>query len=129
MKHYAVFSEAIREGAKLHPQGFKKFYEDGRTCAFGAGMQAVASDELFAHFSICYDTYPYLNADDVTRSCPGGCGLFLDTLAVAIFHLNDDHRWSREQIADWLSEEEEKLGFILITEEEKSEPIYAEVIR
>jgi hypothetical protein len=35
-----------------------------------------------------------------------------------IFHLNDDHLWTREQIADWLESEEEKLGFITLTETE-----------
>jgi hypothetical protein len=36
------------------------------------------------------------------RHCPeAGCRkqLLLDSL---IIHLNDDHRWSRERIADWV---------------------------
>lgn len=34
-----------------------------------------------------------------------------------IVHLNNHHRWTREQIADWLESEEEKLGFVTVVEE------------
>jgi hypothetical protein len=37
--------------------------------------------------------------------------------------LNDEHKWTREQIADWLEKEEEKLGFITIVEAESSSPV------
>jgi hypothetical protein len=37
------------------------------------------------------------------RRCPGGDGCQKRlSLAAIIVHLNDDHRWSREQIAQWL---------------------------
>jgi hypothetical protein len=35
-----------------------------------------------------------------------------------IWHLNDHHGWTREQIADWLYSEEEKLGFVTLVEAE-----------
>jgi hypothetical protein len=36
------------------------------------------------------------------RKCPADCRkrLLLDSLLI---HLNDDHHWSRERIADWLA--------------------------
>ena len=37
------------------------------------------------------------------RKCPGGDGCKKTlSLAAILVHLNDDHRWSREQIAGWL---------------------------
>ena len=43
--------------------------------------------------------------DEMTKRCPHeNCNKRLP-LAPMIVHLNDDHRWTREQIADWLSQE------------------------
>ena len=37
------------------------------------------------------------------RKCPGGDGCKKSlSLAAILVHLNDDHKWSREQIAGWL---------------------------
>ena len=39
------------------------------------------------------------------RQCPAeGCRKRL-TLAAILVHLNDEHRWTREQIATWLEDE------------------------
>ena len=44
--------------------------------------------------------------DEVTKRCPAeGCKNKRLPLAPLIVHLNDDHRWTREQIADWLTAE------------------------
>jgi hypothetical protein len=42
--------------------------------------------------------------DEVTKRCPAGCEKRLP-LASMIVHLNDDHRLTREQIAEWLTQE------------------------
>jgi hypothetical protein len=42
--------------------------------------------------------------DEVTKRCPRGCHKRLP-LAAMIVHLNDDHRLSREEIAEWLTQE------------------------
>ena len=42
--------------------------------------------------------------DEVTKQCPQGCHKRLP-LASMIVHLNDDHRLTREQIAEWLTQE------------------------
>ena len=42
--------------------------------------------------------------DEVTKRCPQGCVKRLP-LASMIVHLNDDHRLTREQIAEWLTTE------------------------
>jgi hypothetical protein len=86
-------SEAIRLGALLHPQLFGAFNlierETGhilRTCAIGAASAAG------------YDT-TRLGNSSVTQ-CPA-CQL-RGGVAGIIAHLNDDHRWTRERIADWV---------------------------
>ena len=43
--------------------------------------------------------------DEVTKRCPHeGCKKRLP-LAPMLVHMNDDHLWTREQIADWLTAE------------------------
>lgn len=62
------------------------------------------------------DAYPYMNTACVP--CPGcDADSGMMTFASNALHLNDVHRWSREQIADWLFQEEEKIGFLTLTEE------------
>jgi hypothetical protein len=39
--------------------------------------------------------------ENVRRRCPVGCKKRLPLNAI-ILHLNDDHRWTREQIVEWL---------------------------
>lgn len=117
-KQYACFSGAIRDGAKLRPQGRKKFFEEGKTCAVGAGAEAVFGLPL-PHYSETYRAFPYLDAA-CGSTCPE-CDGPGTTLSSLIFHLNDDHQWSRERIADWLYLEEEKLGFITLTTEQDTE--------
>lgn len=42
--------------------------------------------------------------EGTVRACPGeGCRKVL-TLSALIVHLNDTHRWSREQIAAWVAD-------------------------
>lgn len=88
-------SEAIRLGSMLHPQGFEELrsyqYDDlgavigMKTCALGAAQAAGY----------------WLDDICITRlQCPACATVeWLDNL---IPHLNDDHRWTREAIADWV---------------------------
>lgn len=41
--------------------------------------------------------------ENTNRRCPEGCRKYIQTAAL-IVHLNDDHHWTREQIAHWLSD-------------------------
>ena len=101
-------SDAIRLGAMLKPQAFGD-YTDGRgTCAWGAANEAigVAADDdgdlTGPWLALCC-------ADVSCPSCggrygsidPGGDGC--PRVATLIAHLNDHHRWTREQIADWVA--------------------------
>lgn len=126
MKLFASFSEAIREGAKLHPQGNGELMVNGYTCAIGAGLVAIGGPFLaYAVMDSSGDGsaaevwYPYLSGP--TPLCPERCEDIAawDTsyeLMDMLWHLNDDHEWTREAIADWLETEEEKLGFVTLYE-------------
>jgi hypothetical protein len=108
-------SEAIRLGAMLRPQGFHDFIQDlGAgivvSCALGAAAEAIGSSAVavFGPFADTDDLVGELDAAFGTllntkrRGCPSkGCGVRRVTANV-IAHLNDDHRWTREQIADWV---------------------------
>lgn len=130
MIHYGVFSEAIREGAKLRPQAFGELVEGAgtgkvSTCAYAAGYEAITGEVFWVEKQL-YDAverlFPYMGQD--APVCPvGDCEerpVVDDEWDVGdlLIHLNDDHQWTREEIADWLSDEEEKLGFVLLSEEE-----------
>lgn len=90
-------SEAIRLGAMLHPQCFHGCYEldDGGTivasCALGAAQQAG---------------YARLSALMVIRPrvcCPQSGCIAVMSLGVLVTHLNDQHHWTRERIADFVA--------------------------
>lgn len=120
-KQYACFSAAIRDGAKLGPQCLAYYFDDGATCAVGAGLTAVFAGDLSPDDIEMLDEcdllplFPYLGEVRDSLAC-SECESATGTLLNTIYHLNDDHRWTRERIADWLYDEEEKLGFVTLTE-------------
>jgi hypothetical protein len=116
MKHYASFSEAIREGAKLLPQSMSSVGYPHETCAIEAGVHAiygtVDSEDIYRQ---SMELYPYLETR-VECSCHVGGQSHKVDLQTAIYHLNDIEHWTREMIADWLEEQEEALGFVTVAE-------------
>jgi hypothetical protein len=145
MRHFCSFSEAIREGARIRPaQAFHKFYdaENDGTCATGAALEAIFGETFTNEIltekreevrSVLRSDFPYMIGLKVTIPCEcprlydGPCDV--DTagrihgLANVVVHLNNHHHWTREQIADWVELEEEKLGFVTLTE--TTEQVYA----
>lgn len=112
---YGSFSDAIRVGAELRPQAFDRYFGNGGSCAYGAALEAITGKEDADPWG-AVEAFGYLLNQG--SSCPAGCDQpepFV-SIAAIIFHLNDDHRWAREQIADWLQSEEDKLGYVTITE-------------
>ena len=81
-------AEAIRVGSLLVPQAFCQMaMKHGEvivaTCARGAAkMAGYVGPEI---------------RDDLYGQCPA-----CEVEGSVITHLNDDHRWTRERIADWL---------------------------
>ncbi len=79
-------SEAIRLGSMLRPQSFGTFFsKDGGTCALAAAQEAG-----------------FDNIDVMTRVVESPFYGHTSSLAACVVNLNDHHRWTREQIADWV---------------------------
>lgn len=92
-------SEAIRLGALLGPQGFGQYEsicgpESVARCALG-GAYAAAGLSYVDHESRLYKV-TQLNSVNPATGDPS-------TIGGAIIRLNDEHRWSRERIADWVA--------------------------
>ena len=98
-------AEAIRKGAKCRPEQMFGAYFDGtkRSDALGSAYEAIYRLPADATGVRPRGIYKFFSClDDRVRRCPEeGCRKqhLLDTL---IIHLNDDHHWSREQIADYI---------------------------
>ena len=109
-----ALADAIRNGADRRPEQAFGDYLHGRhaSCALGAayeGMYRLPDDmegrrptkDLEAFFDCLEGT---------VRPCPGeGCRKVI-TLAALIVHLNDTHRWTREQIAAWVADARATAG-------------------
>jgi hypothetical protein len=91
-------SEAIRLGAMMRPQAFRTLLTDDGACALGAALLAVGSRPEEAVRS-ALDRWPW--ASTVSADCPR-CGRSRTVFRV-ITHLNDRHRWTREQVAKWVA--------------------------
>ncbi len=96
--------EAIDLGAQKRPrQSFGSYYEGQQaSCALGAAYDGIYRIPSEATPAVYRDLYRLFDCLDFTiKWCPVGCKKQIP-LAALIVHLNDDHQWSREQIADWL---------------------------
>ena len=91
-------SEAIRLGAMMMPQAFRTLLTDDGACALGAALLAVGARPEEAVRS-ALNRWPW--ASTVSADCPR-CGRSRTVFRV-ITHLNDRHRWTREQIAEWVA--------------------------
>jgi hypothetical protein len=103
-------SEAIRLGAMLKPQAFGRYFDQGRSCAMGAALEArgfcAASNDFPTQVS--EEWWPWTRNGDAR--CPMLCAAWKrdwherpDCFRAVIAHLNDSHKWTREQIADWVA--------------------------
>lgn len=92
-------SEAIREGAKLRPQCRENYFSDEGSCALGAAMEAITGSASRSAMSVCDLSDKYLTHFDHPASDRRA------ELFTIIVQLNDDFRWTREQIADWVAEQ------------------------
>jgi hypothetical protein len=115
-----TLSEAIRYGSGMKPQAFGEWRGDGSSCALGAAMDALhveAYGQLLNAEDVGEDlpyddltvTFPWLEGPAKCPACSLPSGIFrrwwyeeVEAQDV-IIHLNDDHRWSREAIAEWVA--------------------------
>ena len=112
-------SEAIRLGATMKPQHFGGIYDNyekrSASCAMGAAIDAIGCPERDAGPDDVSTTGrgPRRGGETVV-DIPAEWRLFTGRLQTCpacswqhygielITHLNDGHRWTREQIADWV---------------------------
>lgn len=96
----------IRAGAARRPeQAFGDYFQGRRaSCALGAayeGMYRLPVDAAGTHPTKDLEWF-FDCLEGRMHRCPAeNCPKRL-VLAAIIVHLNDEHRWSREQIATWL---------------------------
>jgi hypothetical protein len=105
-------SEAIRLGAMLKPQTSGVFYRAGKTCANGAALDAIGALDIAAN-PYCGSRNERLKAEfPLVRTLIPRCPVcfYTSLLEWVIVHLNDDHRWTREQIADWVATVESAIS-------------------
>jgi hypothetical protein len=99
-------AEYIRTGMTRRPdQAFGDYYS-GQTasCALGAAYEAMYRLPRTATGQRpTRDLDWFFDCLDTVKPCPGDACKKRLYLAALIVHLNDDHRWSREQIAAWLA--------------------------
>lgn len=119
-------SEAIREGSRLSLQAFGTMNKGSGACALGAAVEHLAMrGEIPMEYGLCstWNTDPLEKRFPAMLSnVPPPCKCeplegymhhvsckYDGTLMLAIIHLNDEHAWSREAIAEWVEVIENKL--------------------
>ena len=127
-------SEAMRLGSMLKPQAFDQYVdlENTKTCAMGAAMDAAGliGDMWTAYFGgsdhhVWRETWPWANVPLVAE-CPA-CDLPLrQKVGAVVAHLNNEHRWTRERIADWVQTLEDAQTTPVESREEVSTEEHAE---
>jgi hypothetical protein len=100
-------ARAIALGVRRRPeQAFGHYFEGRRaSCALGAvydGLYWLSGDPGRVRVQELFELFDCL--EGTIRRCPEGCRKRVN-LASLIVHLNDDHHWSREQVASWLAGE------------------------
>jgi hypothetical protein len=101
-------SEAIRLGAMLKPQGFggKSVRSATVSCALGSALDAlgVERQSTGAAHAHLVRLWPWSDRKLAYPTCPvDGCReVYVDKAIAGIWHLNDQHKWTRERIAGWV---------------------------
>lgn len=105
------FTDAIRQGARLKPQGFQGMTWEN-TCVLQAASEGAGINPRLDSGGLAYgeirETWPFLAGEEI-HSCPVcsapgastqwfGPGCLLEIC----YHLNDTHKWTREAIADYI---------------------------
>jgi hypothetical protein len=101
-----ALAEYIRAGMKRRPeQAFGDYYRgDLASCALGAAYEAMYRLPRDAEGKRpTRDLDWFFDCLDTVKACPAeGCKKRL-YLAALLVHINDDHRWTRDAIADWVA--------------------------
>lgn len=88
-------SEAMRLGSMLRPQAYGTSDGPQGACALGAALDAIG--KTTNRYSTAANHFPVL-CGEAPHPISGETLRVLTIVRV----LNDEHRWTREQIADWV---------------------------
>jgi hypothetical protein len=103
-------ADAIRKGVSRRPvQSFGEYFgQNGGSDALGAAYEGIflLPRDVRGYHPRVWRLFDFL--ESVARRCPAGCHKFLPIAALMV-HLNDDHEWSRERIAEWVQSEADRL--------------------
>jgi hypothetical protein len=100
----AELAAAILTGAKRRPsQSFGSYFgPEGGSCALGAAYEGVYLLPEDAHDAVPRRLDRFFDClENISKRCPAGCHKQIP-IGAMIVHLNDDHQWTREQVASWL---------------------------
>ncbi len=99
----AELAQAIMTGVSRRPvQSFGEYFgEDGGSDALGAAYEGIflLPRDVRGFHPRVWRLFDFL--ESAARHCPAGCHKYLPIAALMV-HLNDDHQWSRERIAEWI---------------------------
>lgn len=103
-------SEAIRMNGMMKPQGFgsESARDTDAPCAIGGALQSIgrqtpARFEASAFGGITTE-WPFVREVSSCPACFGDvCSGRISSVVGIIWRLNDVHRWTRSQIADWVA--------------------------
>lgn len=108
-------SEAIRLGSLLKPQNLDGYFRnEGQSCALGSAADALGVpmhpelDWTFGYHAL-ENEFPFLSDAARCPACNAVQALWRRLrdkeydLGDVIVHLNDDHKWSRKRISDWVA--------------------------
>jgi hypothetical protein len=101
-------SEAIRMNGMMKPQGrgAPSIGDPNAPCVIGGALQVVGKQVVAIEEAQRVNNYGVLRTLwmwlDQPRQCPACNARTYDAVNV-LYHLNDDHLWTRQQIADWVA--------------------------
>lgn len=103
-------SEAIRLGSMVWPQGFDGWMDGEERCALAGAADASGCagefDLRFSRVGVPYskltELFPLLAVKLPYPMAHVNGGVLMLKVESIIVHLNDQKRWTRERIADWV---------------------------
>jgi len=101
-------SVAIRLGSMMKAQITHRYRSETGTCAYGAALEAVGTASTNFNYKEVVRLWPYVAAFAEDPLMAGKLFAYGDVL-----WRNDDLKWTRETIADWVEEREKGLDAVV----------------
>ena len=101
-----TLSDAMLLGSTFRKQSWTDIYHNGRTCALGAAAEAIGinvteGDNLDTQ-ELLEARFPATEMDEEIPCPVTNCVDSNYSVYDSVVHLNDEHHWKRERIAEWL---------------------------